>query len=345
MSKNKITYANSGVNIETGNKLIDIIKPSVASTKRPGVMGSIGGFGGLFDLKSCNYKDPILVSATDGVGTKLKIAISTNNYDSIGQDLVAMCVNDLIVQGAEPLFFLDYYACSKLNNNNASKVIASIAKACKLANCALIGGETAEMPDMYHNDDIDLAGFAVGVVEREQILPQKENIKTGDLVIGIPSSGIHSNGFSLVRKIMSSYNLDYEQISEFNKDKTYAEGFLTPTAIYVKPCLELCKKQLVKALCHITGGGLIENIPRILPPKLSFSIDYTSLKLPPIFQWLKNKANIDNEEIYKTFNCGIGMAIIIDKNNYQKVSKILSQHNYNELIKLGEIKQSNEEKL
>ena len=337
MSKNKISYEDSGVSIDTGNTLVDVIKTHVNSTNRPGVLGSIGGFGGLFDLKACNYKDPILVSATDGVGTKLKIAIELNDYKSVGQDLVAMCVNDLVVQGAEPIFFLDYYACSKLNISQASQVVESISKACKLANCALIGGETAEMPGMYNNNDIDLAGFSIGVVERENILPNKEAIEEGDIILSIPSSGVHSNGFSLVRKIMSANNLKYTDISEFNKDKTYAEAFLTPTEIYVRGCLELHKKKLVKALCHITGGGIVENLPRILPKELGFDINYGTIKLPEIFQWLKTKSSLDNEEMFKVFNCGIGMTIIANSDNKEQICNILSKHGYHDVTEIGKV--------
>ena len=337
MPKNQISYSDSGVDIAAGNKLVDDIKSDISLTNRSGVMDNIGGFGGLFDLKSCGYKDPILVAATDGVGTKLKIAIDAENYDTIGQDLVAMCVNDLIVQGAEPLFFLDYYACGKLRADQAKQVITSIAQGCKIANCALIGGETAEMPNMYHGKDIDLAGFAIGAVERDNILPQKDQISAGDLILSLPSSGIHSNGYSLVRKIMDSYNIDYNDIAEFDKNLTYRDAFLIPTKIYVTEALALHKANLVKAFCHITGGGLLENLPRVLPDHLDFELDFTAIELPAIFTWLKNKSNVDNQEFFKTFNCGTGMAVIIKPSNYAKVANILKQHGYDNIAEIGKI--------
>ena len=337
MSINKISYSDAGVNIDAGNNLVDSIKPYIKNTKRSGVIGSIGGFGGLFDLKSCNYKDPILVSATDGVGTKLKIAIDANKCDFIGQDLVAMCVNDLVVQGAEPLFFLDYYACAKLDQMQAGKVIKSIADACKIANCALIGGESAEMPGLYKKGDFDLAGFTVGAVERDNILPNNNNIKAGDIILAIPSSGIHSNGFSLVRRIMSEHNICYDSKAEFDNNKTYNEAFLIPTEIYVKPCLELHTKKLVKAFCHITGGGIIENIPRILPENLTYEINFTQLKMPSIFKWLQKKSCLNLSEMYQVFNCGIGMVTIIEQDNLAMVKNILSSFGYDNIEQIGVI--------
>lgn len=334
MSKNKISYSDSGVNIDAGNRLVDDIKPEISATDRLGVMANIGGFGGLFDLKACNYQDPILVAATDGVGTKLKIAIETNNLEAIGQDLVAMCVNDLVVQGAEPLFFLDYYACSKLDNNQAKIVIKSIADACKKSGCALIGGETAEMPGMYQKNDFDLAGFAVGAVERERVLPQKDKIIDGDVIVSLPSSGIHSNGFSLVRKIMQQHKLSYNEISEFDNTKTYGEAFLTPTKLYIKPCLELHKKSLVKAFCHITGGGLIENIPRILPNNMGFNIDYDNIELPSIFRWLESKSRLKKEELYRVFNCGIGMVFVTNENSISNIKDIIEPFGYKDCIEV-----------
>jgi phosphoribosylformylglycinamidine cyclo-ligase len=337
MSIKKISYDDAGVNIDAGNKLVDSIKPYIKNTNRSGVMGNIGGFGGLFDLKACNYKDPILVSATDGVGTKLKIAIEANNCDFIGQDLVAMCVNDLVVQGAEPLFFLDYYACAKLEQDKANKIIKSIAKACKLAGCALIGGESAEMPGLYSKNDFDLAGFTVGAVERENILPHSKDINTGDVIIAIPSSGVHSNGFSLVRKIMSEYNLSYADQAEFNKNKTYNEVFLTPTEIYVKPCLQLHKNNLVKAFCHITGGGIVENIPRILPNNLTYDIALENLQLPDLFTWLQNKSSLELTELYTVFNCGIGMVAVIKPDNLEPTKAILADFGYSDIKQIGTI--------
>ena len=323
MSDKEIKYKDAGVDIDAGNKLVEKIKPAVKDSKRAGVMDSIGGFGGFFDLKKCGFKDPVLVAGTDGVGTKLKIAIETRRFDSIGQDLVAMCVNDLIVQGAEPLFFLDYYACDSLNVDDATEVINSIARACKDSGCALIGGETAEMPGMYKKGDFDLAGFAVGAVEREAILPKQSEIKAGDLIVALPSSGVHSNGFSLVRKIMEIHNLKYDDFAEFDTSKTYAEIFLEPTKLYVKDCLALHKKSLVKAFCHITGGGFTENIPRILPDNLSFSIN-SDYKLPALFSWLQTKANLSLAELYKTFNCGAGMVAVMDEISYKESQSIIA---------------------
>ena len=335
MTKDKITYQDSGVNIDAGNKLVELIKPEVKKTNRLGVMSNIGGFGGFFDLAKCNYKDPILVAATDGVGTKLKIAIETNNYDNIGQDLVAMCVNDLVVQGAEPLFFLDYYACGKLDNNIAAQIISSVARACKQSNCALIGGETAEMPGMYHNQDLDLAGFAVGAVERDKVLPYKEEINKNDIIIGISSSGIHANGFSLVRKIMEVRGLNYHDKVEFAPEYNYAELFLKPTELYVRLCLELHQKNLVKAFSHITGGGFTENIPRILPKDRGFLIS-ENFKFNPLFSWLKQQANLSQAEMFKAFNCGYGMVAVIAEAELKQVCSIIEKHNYS-YAKIGSI--------
>lgn len=258
----QLSYKSSGVDIDAGNRLVEHIKAFAKTTNRPGVMEQIGGFGALFDFKSLNLKDPILVSGTDGVGTKLKIAIETNRLDTVGIDLVAMCVNDIIVQGAEPLYFLDYFACNRLNVESAAKVIKGISDGCRLANAALVGGETAEMPGMYSGNDFDLAGFAVGAVERSLILPKTDALEEGDIVIGLASSGIHSNGFSLVRKILDVNQVQYQDAVPFDKSQTFGDMLLKPTKIYVKAVLPLIKDKLVKALCHITGGGLIENIPR-----------------------------------------------------------------------------------
>jgi len=327
MSKESITYKDAGVDIEEGNNLVEDIKADIKATDRPGVMSGIGGFGGFFDLAKCNYKDPVLVAATDGVGTKLKIAIDTDNCSTIGQDLVAMCVNDLVVQGAEPLFFLDYYACSKLNKQHAAQVVKSIANACKESGCALIGGETAEMPGMYQAGDFDLAGFAVGAVERDNVLPHREDIKKGDVIIGIPSSGVHSNGFSLVRKIMEVRDISYNDKAEFDPLQSYAEAFLRPTELYVKPCLELYRSNLVKAFSHITGGGFTENIPRILPEGLSFALtdDFT---LPHLFEWLKEQAAIDDAEMFRSFNCGFGMVVVADQSEESEIIAKLKEFNY-----------------
>jgi phosphoribosylformylglycinamidine cyclo-ligase len=317
-----LNYKDAGVDIDAGNELVDRIKPFAKSTSRVGADTNLGGFGGLFDLAKCNYKDPILVSATDGVGTKLKIANELNLHDTIGIDLVAMCVNDLIVQGAQPLFFLDYFASSKLSLDVASNVIKGIAQGCKMANCALIGGETAEMPGIYAKGDYDLAGFCVGAVEREQILP-KDNIKSGDVILGLQSSGVHSNGFSLVRHILQEKNitLDYNLSSGI----TLGEALIEPTRIYVKSCLNAISTNKVKALAHITGGGLTENIPRILPKNLTAKINYDSWKLPELFQFLKESGNIAENEMHRTFNCGIGMVLICDKQDVELIKNKLEE--------------------
>jgi phosphoribosylaminoimidazole synthetase len=318
----KISYKDSGVDIEAGNKLVSSIKDNVAATKNKGVIENYGGFAGLFDLKAFNYKDPLLVSGTDGVGTKLKIAIDHNRLDHIGQDLVAMCVNDIAVQGAKPLFFLDYYACSKLDLEQSKTVINSVAKACKDVGAALLGGETAEMPGMYNNNDFDLAGFAVGAVEREELLPKMSEIKAGDKIIGINSSGVHSNGFSLVRKIFSEHKIDYRDKADFS-DKSYLDILLEPTALYINICQKLQKTNLVKAFCHVTGGGIIENLPRIMPKGLEYDIDFDKLELPDLYKWLKEKANIDNKELYTAFNCGYGMISIADSQSSEEIVKII----------------------
>jgi phosphoribosylaminoimidazole synthetase len=281
----------------------------------------LGGFGALFDLKKCNFRDPVLVSSTDGVGTKLRVAIETKIHNSIGIDLVAMSVNDLIVQGAEPLFFLDYFACSKLEIETATQVIKGIADGCKLAGCALIGGETAEMPGMYHGGDYDLAGFAVGAVERTEILPRTTS--KGDVLLGISSSGLHSNGYSLARYILQQNSLNFS--NKFDDKKTLGEELFTPTKIYVKSCLSAIKTSKVKALAHITGGGLIENLPRVLSPNLTPKIDYNSWKKPEIFSYLQKLGKVEDGEMHRTFNCGVGMAVVVDKNSADLVKNVLEK--------------------
>jgi phosphoribosylformylglycinamidine cyclo-ligase len=318
MQHSKITYQQSGVDIDEGNKLVDNIKPIAKSTARKGSGGLIGGFGALFDLKPLNYKDPILVSATDGVGTKLKIAIESRVHNSVGIDLVAMCVNDLIVQGAEPLFFLDYYATSKLEANLATEVIKGIAEGCLQAGCALIGGETAEMPGMYRDNDYDLAGFAVGVVEREDILP-KNNIMAGDVILGIESSGLHSNGFSLVRTILGQHNISLTD--DFN-GKNFASELLTPTKIYIKSTKSALKTGKIKALAHITGGGLLENIPRILPSNVTARIIYDSWPRQEIFKWISQFVEL--AEMQRTFNCGVGMIAITAQEDADIILKMIN---------------------
>src|ERR1700749_56615 len=304
--KKGLTYAQSGVDIDAGNRLVDLIKPLVRATARPGADAEIGGFGGLFDLKRAGFSDPVLVAATDGDGTKLKIAIETGLHETIGIDLVAMSVNDLVVQGAEPLFFLDYFATGKLDQKIGAAVVNGIANGCRQAGCALIGGETAEMPGVYHGDDYDLAGFAVGAVERGAILP-RDDIKPGDVVLGIASSGVHSNGYSLVRRVVAKSKLKWSAPAPFDKKKKLGAAVLTPTRIYVKSCLAAIRESgAVKALAHITGGGFPDNIPRVLPKNLSARIDIGRIPVRPVFKWLAKTGGISEKEMLRTFNCGIG---------------------------------------
>ena len=317
----KTSYADAGVSIDRGNELVQRIKAAATATHNAGVIGNLGGFGALFDLAAFSFKDPVLVSGTDGVGTKIKLAIDMQRHDSIGIDLVAMCVNDLLVQGARPLFFLDYFASGKLDVDVASNVITGIADGCKLAGCALIGGETAEMPGMYANGDYDLAGFCVGAVERDHIIDGSK-VKAGDILIGVASSGPHSNGYSLIRKIIKDSNTEFNVPFE---NKTIGEVLLTPTRIYVKPILQLIDTLPVKALAHITGGGLTENIPRVLPAGLDAVIDTQSWRLPPIFSWLLDKGNIDQQEMYRTFNCGVGMVVCVDKKDQSTALEYLAK--------------------
>ncbi len=311
--KNGLSYATAGVDIDAGNALVERIKPLAKSTSRSGADSDLGGFGGLFDLKAAGFTDPILVAANDGVGTKLKIAIETGKFDTVGIDLVAMCVNDLIVQGAEPLFFLDYYATGKLDVDAAADVVAGIAEGCRQAGCALIGGETAEMPGMYAGDDFDLAGFSVGAAERGALLP-RANIAAGDVLIGLPSTGVHSNGFSLVRKIMEANDLGWNTPAPFAAGQSLGEVLLTPTKIYVREILALIKEggDAIKALAHITGGGLPENLPRVLPDGLGAEIHVNSWHRPLVFDWLQKSGGVDDFEMLRTFNCGIGMVLVVD---------------------------------
>jgi phosphoribosylformylglycinamidine cyclo-ligase len=308
---NGLTYADAGVDIDAGNAMVDEIKPLVRATRRPGADAEIGGFGGLFDLKAAGFIDPILVAANDGVGTKVKIAIESGIHHTVGIDLVAMCVNDLIVQGAEPLFFLDYYATGKLVPKVGVEIVRGIAVGCEQAGCALIGGETAEMPGLYGGDDYDLAGFSVGAVERGQILPQ--GVAAGQTVIGLPSSGVHSNGFSLVRRIVSHAGLGWGDAAPFSAGRTMAEALLTPTRIYVKLVLDLIRNVGgIKGLVHITGGGFIDNIPRVLPENVGVSLDLDRIAVPPVFKWLAKTGGVAEQEMLRTFNCGIGMALIVE---------------------------------
>ncbi len=313
------TYAQAGVDIDAGNRMVNLIKPLVRSTARAGADAEIGGFGGLFDLKRAGFTDPLLVAATDGVGTKIKIAIESGRHDTIGIDLVAMSVNDLVVQGAEPLFFLDYYACGKLAPEIGAAVVAGIAIGCREAGCALIGGETAEMPGLYQGDDYDLAGFAVGAVERNGLLPRRD-IADGDAIIGLASSGVHSNGYSLVRKVAAKTTLSWTAPAPFASDRSLGEAILMPTRIYVKSCLAAIREtKAVKALAHITGGGFTDNIPRVLPEALSARIDLACVPVKPVFKWLANEGGITQDEMLRTFNCGIGMIAIAATNDADAV--------------------------
>ncbi len=305
-----LTYSDAGVDIDAGNALVDKIKPAVRSTRRPGADGEIGGFGGLFDLKAAGFRDPVLVAANDGVGTKLKIAIDADVHDTVGIDLVAMCVNDLVVQGAEPLFFLDYFATGKLDPDQGAAIVGGIAAGCREAGCALIGGETAEMPGMYKGGDYDLAGFAVGAAERGQLLPSGD-IAEGDVILGLASSGVHSNGFSLVRKIVERSGLGWSDPAPFAEGRTLGEALLTPTRIYVKPLLSAIRATgALKALAHITGGGFPENIPRVLPKHLAAEIDLAAIRPPAVFTWLAKTGGVAEHEMLRTFNCGIGMIVV-----------------------------------
>jgi phosphoribosylformylglycinamidine cyclo-ligase len=316
-----LSYKDAGVDIDAGNELVGKIKTSVASTNRPGVLGSIGGFGGLFELPVERYKQPVLVSGTDGVGTKLKLAIDLNSHNTIGIDLVAMCVNDILVLGAEPLYFLDYYATGQLDTGIAADVVAGIAEGCRQSNAALIGGETAEMPGMYGKGDYDLAGFCVGVVEKNNIIDGSK-VKAGDVMIAITSSGPHSNGYSLIRKIIEHSGADIN--ADFNGEQTLGEALLAPTRIYVKSLHALIESVDVHAMAHITGGGLLENIPRVLPEQTRARIDKASWQLPEIFQWLQREGNVIDEEMYRTFNCGVGMVVIVDPSDCEKTIEILN---------------------
>ncbi|MGB8446677.1 MAG: phosphoribosylformylglycinamidine cyclo-ligase [Pseudolabrys sp.] len=315
------TYAQAGVDIDAGNRMVELIKPLVRATARPGADAEIGGFGGLFDLKRIGYRDPVLVAATDGVGTKLKVAIETGRHDTIGIDLVAMSVNDLVVQGAEPLFFLDYYACGKLEPEIGAAVVAGISIGCREAGCALIGGETAEMPGVYQGDDYDLAGFAVGAVERDAILPRSD-IADGDIIVGLASSGIHSNGYSLARKVVEKTGLPWAAPAPFLPERSLGNAILTPTRIYVNACITAIREtKAVKGMAHITGGGFPDNIPRILPKGLGARIDLTQITVPPVFQWLAREGNIAQNEMLRTFNCGIGMTVVTAPGEIDAVAK------------------------
>lgn len=316
-----LTYAGAGVDIDAGDALIDQIKPFAKSTRRPGADAALGGFGGAFDLKAAGYEDPILISGTDGVGTKLRIAIDTGILDTVGIDLVAMCANDVLAQGAEPLFFLDYFATGKLETAKAAQVIKGIAAGCKLAGCALIGGETAEMPGMYEGDDFDLAGFVVGAVDRDKVMPHLDQMHAGDTLIAIASSGPHSNGYSLIRKVVERSGLAWTDAAPFAPEQTLARALLEPTRLYINSLLPLIKAGEIKGLAHITGGGLTENTPRMLPDHLSAEIDYESYERPAVFRWLQNTGGIAESEMRRAFNCGVGIVLAV---NPERASSVLA---------------------
>ena len=332
--KNGLTYAQAGVDIDAGNLLVEKIKPIVRSTRRPGADGEIGGFGGLFDLKAAGFTDPVLVAANDGVGTKLKIAIDAGVHDTVGIDLVAMCVNDLVVQGAEPLFFLDYFATGKLDPDQGAAIVSGIAEGCLQSGCALIGGETAEMPGMYRDGDYDLAGFAVGAAERNQLLPSGD-VAEGDVILGLASSGVHSNGFSLVRRIVELSGLGWDADAPFKPGTSLGQALLTPTRIYVKPLLAAIREtNAIKALAHITGGGFPDNIPRVLPKELTASIDLSAITVPPVFSWLAKVGGVARDEMLRTFNCGIGMIAVVAPENADAVLAALKAQG-EDAVRLG----------
>jgi phosphoribosylformylglycinamidine cyclo-ligase len=333
--KNGLTYAQAGVDIDAGNRMVDMIKPLVRATARPGADAEIGGFGGLFDLKRAGFKDPVLVAGTDGVGTKLVIAIEAGKHDTIGIDLVAMSVNDIVVQGGEPLFFLDYFATGKLSPDVGAQVVKGIAIACKESGCALIGGETAEMPGLYKSGDYDLAGFAVGAAERDQLLPR--DVAAGDIVLALSSSGPHSNGYSLLRKVVEVSGLRWDAPSPFSAGQTLGEAMLTPTRLYVKACLAAIRETGgVKALAHITGGGFTENIPRVLPSGLGVRVDLSKVPVLPVFKWLAKTGGIAEAEMLRTFNCGVGMIVVVDPKKATEITVVLEREGQT-VARIGEV--------
>jgi len=338
VSKQSLSYRDAGVDIDAGNSLIERIKPFTKATHRPGVLGGLGGFGALFELPLDRYTNPVLVSGTDGVGTKLKLALMIGKHDTIGIDLVAMCVNDLIVAGAEPLFFLDYYATGKLDLDTATDVIKGISEGCSRAGCALTGGETAEMPGMYENDDYDLAGFSVGIVEKDQIIDGSK-VSQGDVLLGLASSGPHSNGYSLIRKVIEVSGADVN--SPFDGD-TLGSRLLEPTRIYVKSLLNLAKDVDIHSLSHITGGGLLENLPRVMPASTQAIINANNWQRPAVFNWLQAQGNIETHEMYRTFNCGVGMVVVVAPEDQQKTMDILQQQGET-VFTLGTIEASDNE--
>jgi len=321
----RLTYRDAGVDIEAGDALVDRIKPLARSTDRTGTMGGLGGFGALFDLRAAGFSDPVLVSSTDGVGTKLRLAIDARHHGTVGIDLVAMCVNDLVVQGAEPLFFLDYFATGALDVAQAAEVVSGIAEGCRQAGCALVGGETAEMPGMYHKGDYDLAGFSVGAAERGALLPAGD-VGPGDVVLGLGASGVHSNGFSLVRRILEAGNAGLGDPAPFAGGRTLGEALLEPTRIYVKPVLALHRAGLIKAAAHITGGGLPGNLPRVLPDGTMAVVEAGSWPVPPVFAWLARTGGVAPEEMLRVFNCGIGMALVVEPGKADAAIAMLAEH-------------------
>lgn len=342
-SKTPLTYADAGVSIDAGNALVKSIAPLLKATRRSGADGSIGGFGGLFDLKATGLKDPILVAGADGVGTKLKLAIDTGIHDTVGVDLVAMSVNDVLVQGAEPLFFLDYFACGRLETHVAAEVVKGIASGCIDAGCALIGGETAEMPGMYADGEYDLAGFCVGAAERDQLLPHK-NITAGDIIIALPSSGVHSNGFSLVRKIIELSGLKLDDPCPFEPNNTLGRALLRATRIYVKTILTALRANVgIKGLVHITGGGLTENIPRVLPTNIGCEIQTSAIPTLPVFEWLSKAGQVSQSEMLRTFNCGVGMILIVDSKQQEEALNILKKNGEKPVVIGKLIPQANSE--
>ncbi len=334
-SRTPLTYGDAGVDIDAGNALVEAIKPLARATARPGSDAGLGGFGALFDLKAAGYSDPILVAATDGVGTKLKIALAAGRHDTIGIDLVAMCDNDLVVQGAEPLLFLDYFATAKLDVTNGRAVVSGIAAGCREAGCALVGGETAEMPGLYNPGDYDLAGFAVGAVERGQAITGAE-VAEGDVILGLASSGLHSNGFSLVRKVVSEIGIDYGGAAPFAPKVSLSAALLTPTRIYVRSCLAAVRAGGVRALAHITGGGLLENLPRVLPTHLAAEIDGGTWPVPLVFGWLAADGGVPAAEMLRTFNCGIGMVAVVAPDRVEALTDVLAEHG-EQVFRIGRI--------
>ena len=329
-------YAAAGVDIDAGDRMVDLIKPLLRKTARAGADAEIGGFGGLFDLKAAGFSDPILVAATDGVGTKVKIAVETGRHDTIGIDLVAMSVNDLVVQGAEPLFFLDYFACGKLDPAVGAAVVTGVAAACRESGCALVGGETAEMPGIYQHGDYDLAGFAVGAVGRDALLPRAD-IAPGDVVLGLASTGVHANGFSLVRRIVAGSGLAWDAPAPFDPAHSLGEALLTPTRLYVRSCLAAIRNtRAVKALAHITGGGFTENIPRVLPRGFAVALDLDRVPVLPVFRWLAATGEVSEEEMLRTFNCGIGMVAVVEARAAAAVSEQFAA-NGESVVRLGEV--------